>query len=94
MGDLNRVDLFRDGLPFDGDIDVDWFVQIPSADVAEKRLDFLRTPGNVYDLLKRGYGGAPIERMWKAVFRACLSYDVVIPTSLHGYARELGVVIP
>lgn len=92
-GDLiNRVDLFRSGFPFEGEIDVEWFVKIPNAHTAEKRLEFLRTPRNIAELIKRGYEGEALERMWKAVYRSCLTYDVPIPKAQHGHARDIGVM--
>ena len=94
MANVNPVDMFRSGLAFDGEIDIDHFVKIPSADLAREKLDFLRTPRNVHELMRRGYGGPALERMWKAVYRACVSFDIPIPTELWHHARELGVVIP
>ena len=82
------------GIPFDGAIDMDYFVKVPNAFVAQARLDFLVQQSNIHELLRRGYGGAALEAMWKAVYRACLAYGVSIPTDQQGHARELGVIIP
>jgi hypothetical protein len=90
---VNRLDLFRSGIPFEGEIDVDWFVTIPNQQTAETRLRFLRTSRNIEELISRGYGGEALDRMWKAVYRSCLVYGVPIPRAQHGHARELGVVI-
>lgn len=90
---VNPIDLFRTGISFDGEFDVAWFKNIPSADAATKRLTFLNTPRNVFELTKRGYGGPALNEMWKAVFRACVSFDVPIPTELHHLASELGVFV-
>ena len=81
-------------LDADQDIDVDWFVKIPNRSVAQARLDFLRTPGNIFDLLKQGYGGESIDRMWRSVYRACIGFGEPIPGSLEHHAQELGVIIP
>lgn len=90
---INRIDVFQDGIPFEGEVDVEWFLQIPNYDVASARLEFLRTPGNISDLLKRGHGGEDIERMWKAVYRACIGFDVPLPLTAQAHARELGIVV-
>lgn len=90
---MNVLDLFRVGIPFDGDIDVEHFVTIRTAAEAQARLDFLRSKAVIAELMRRGYGGPCLNRMWKAVYRGCLAYGVAIPTSLHGHARMLGVEI-
>lgn len=90
---VNPIEMFRGALVFEGEIDVEWFTKIPSASAAQARLDFLRTPSNVYELRKRGYGGPALDRMWKAVYRACISFEVSIPSELHHHASELGIVI-
>jgi hypothetical protein len=82
------------GIPFDGDIDVAYFVKMPNAFVAQQRLDFMVRQSNIHELLRRGYGGAALTAMWLATYRACLAYGVSIPTDQQGHARELGVVIP
>lgn len=90
---VNPVEMFRGAISFPGDFDVDWFCKVPSADAASARLDFLRTPSNIFELRRRGYAGAPLDRMWRSVYRACLSFDVPIPSELHHHAEELGVVV-
>jgi hypothetical protein len=90
---VNPVELFRDGIPFEGEIDVRWFLQIPNADVASARLDWMAVPGNISELLKRGYEDV-LPEMWKAVFRACIGYGVPIPEGLKGLAGEYGIVVP
>ena len=93
---VNPLDVFRDGtgLEPNQDIDVDWFVQIPNRSVARARLDFLRTPGNIFDLMKNGYGGQPLDRMWKAVYRACIGFGEPLPDYLDHHAESLGVIVP
>lgn len=81
-------------IQFEGDIDVDWFCEVPNGQVARERLEFLCNPTNITELMKRGYGGAPLTRMWQAVYRACLAFDEPIPTMKKGHAESLGVSIP
>jgi hypothetical protein len=85
--------IFQGGIPFEGDIDVDWFCDIPNAHVARKRLEWLSSPSIIAELGRRGYHGAPLNRMWKAVYRACLSFDEPIPSTRRGHAETLGVRI-
>lgn len=91
---VNPIEMFRGGIPFEGDIDVPWFTKVPNASVAQDRLAFLQSPSNVAELMRRGYGGDPLNAMWKAVYRACATYGVVVPSSMKGHARELGVELP
>lgn len=86
--------MFQSGIPFEGDIDVDWFCNVPSGQVARQRLEWLSNGANVAELMRRGYGGAPLTRMWKAIYRACVAFDEPIPSSRHGHAESLGVRIP
>lgn len=88
------INVFSQGIPFDGDIDVDWFCNIPSAAAASARLDFLRAPLNQSELMKRGYGHGPMDRMWASVYRACIGFGVPIPSELRHHADLLGVIIP
>jgi len=88
------LEQYVSGIPFDGDIDVEYFGKLPNAHVAQQRLDFMLNQANIHELLRRGYGGAPLTTMWLATYRACLSYGVSIPTDQQGHARELGVIIP
>lgn len=90
---INPINMFRSGIAIDGDFDVEWFCTIPSASAAEARLLFLRTPRNIHELIKRGYGGPALDRMWKSVYRGCLQFNVPIPTELHQHADQLGVVV-
>lgn len=76
------------------DFDVDWFSDVQSADVARKRLDFLRSPGNIYKLREHGFAGPALDRMWRAVLRACISYGIPLPTTQIHLAQELGIVVP
>lgn len=82
------------GIPFEGDIDVDWFCDVPNGHVARKRLEFLSQPANVSELMKRGYGGEPLTRMWRAVYQACVAHGEPIPSARHGHAEQLGVRVP
>lgn len=87
------ANLFKGDL-VDGEIDVDWFCMIKSEGAARARLEFMRTPKNIFALRKRGYGGEPLNRMWKAVFRGCIAHGVPIPSELNHLASELGVIVP
>lgn len=87
-------EFFQSGIQFEGDFDVDWFCKVTSETVARKRLEFLRTPKNIFELRRRGYGGPALDRMWRAVLRGCLSFQVPIPSELHHHASELGIIIP
>lgn len=89
---INLLDLFRGGVPFEGEFDVDWFVNIPSQAAAEERLAFITNQRNVSELIKRGYGGQPMERMYRAVYRACIGYGVPLTDSAKHHASTLGVV--
>jgi len=86
---------YADGTDFDwDDFDVDWFCDVPSADVAKQRLDFLSTAGNIYKLRDHGYAGPALDRMWKAILRKCISYAIPLtPTQIH-IGQELGIVVP
>lgn len=93
MAYVSPLEMFRGGIPFEGDIDVEYFVTVRNAQQAKDRLDFLRDKSVIAELMRRGYEGPALERMWKAVYRGCLAYDVPIPPSLHGHARMLGVEV-
>jgi len=91
---VNPINLFRGSIPFEGEFDVDWFCKIPSESAARLRLDFLRTPKNIFELRNRGYGGPALNRMWREVFRACAGFGVPVHTELRHLASELGVILP
>ena len=74
--------------------DVDWFCSIQNKQVAEKRYNFLRNPVVIHQFVQHGYAGEPIERMWKAVLRACVSYGIPLAAHHEHLAEEYGVVIP
>lgn len=86
---------YSDETDFDWDqFDVDWFCDVHSADLARKRLTFLSTPGNIFKLQKHGYGGPALNRMWRAVLRACISYAVPLNARQIHMADSLGVIVP
>lgn len=93
MAYVNHLDLFRAGIPFEGDIDVEHFVTVRNEREAQDRLDFLRSRLVIAELMRRGYDGPALDRMWRAVYRGCLAYGVPVPGALHGHARLLGVEI-
>jgi len=83
------------GEDFDWDtFNVDWFCEIGSEDVARARLEFLYSPGNVYKLCGHGFGGPPLNRMWRAVLRAALAYGIPLKGTQKHMASELGIVVP
>lgn len=90
---INFLNTFRAGLPFEGEFDVDWFVKIPSKAAAEERLEFIRNQRNVTELINRGYGGEALNRMYRAVYRACIGYDVPLTSSMKHHASTLGVIV-
>jgi hypothetical protein len=91
---IDPISMFQGG-PFggapQGAIDLEAFEKITSADLAFKRLNWLRN----YDVVLRGFHApSDMQRMWRAVFRSSLAYGSPIPTDMIPYARALGVVIP
>jgi len=86
---------YSDETDFDwDDFNVEWFCRVDSAEVAQARLDFLRSPGNIYKLQAHGYGGPAVQRMWRSVLRACIGYSIPLaPAQVH-MAQELGIVVP
>jgi hypothetical protein len=81
-----------DKIPFDGPLDVDYFCDIPNADVARRCMAFLKDGSNEIELAKR-HVTSDIHRMWKATFRAYLAHGIALSDNDKQYARMLGVVI-
>lgn len=79
-------------IPFEGPLDIDYFCDIPNAEVARRCLAFLSDGTNEIEINKR-HVMSDIHRMWKATFRACLSYGVPLSANNKQYARMLGVAI-
>lgn len=95
---MEELDIFRstysDESDFNwDDFDVDWFCDVQNQDVAQQRLDFLRSPGNIYKLRHHGYGGAALDRMWKAVLRAAIGYGIPLDETQKHVAQELGIFV-
>lgn len=76
------------------DFDVNWFCDVQNAEVARARLDFLRSPGNIYKLNRHGYGGPAVQRMWRSVLRACLGFGIQLDVPQIHMAQELGIIVP
>jgi len=92
--DLNYFeDIFNVGIPFDGKIDIDYFISIPNADTARRALRFINDQNNEFELRKR-HGQDDIVKLWRGVFRGCIAHGVEIPADLKGYAKRLGIVVP
>lgn len=86
---------YSDETEFNWDeFDVDWFCDIKNADVAQARLDFLRSPGNIYKLRHHGFAGPALERMWRSVLRACVGYSIPLTSTQTHMAQELGIILP
>lgn len=86
-------DVFAQGMPFDGPIDLDYFENIPNKDIAERALAFLNDQANEFDLRKY-HAQSDITRLWRATFRACIRYQVSLTAEQHSFALRLGVVVP
>jgi len=90
---IPEVDVFNQGLPFDGPIDVKHLENIPNADVAQRTLAFMSDRGNEFDLYQR-HTPADVARMWRATFRACLTHGVPVTRRQQGFAQRLGIIFP
>ena len=85
---------YSDDSDFNWDnFDVVWFCDISNADVAQRRLDFLRQAGNIYKLRRHGFGGPALDRMWRSVLRACVSFSIPLTTTQQHMAQEFGIVL-
>ena len=82
-----------EGHPEIESINIDHFVDIQSADIAARRLEYLRSPRNIAHLVKHGYGGEPVNRMWRGVIRGCIAHGVPLPSPVKQHAAILGVVV-
>lgn len=80
-------------LPFEGPIDIDYLLDIPSADAARKALAFLDDRVNEIELHKR-HSSQDVERMWRGVLRACIGFGVPLRKDQQAYAKQLGIVLP
>lgn len=95
---MKEADIFRttysDESDFNWDaFDVDWFCDVQNRDVAQQRLDFLRTAGNIFKLRQHGFAGAPLDRMWRSVLRAAIGYGIPLDETQKHIAQELGIFV-
>jgi len=86
-------DIFNVGIPFEGKIDVGYFIDIPNADIARRALRFLSDQNNEFELRAR-HPEDDMLRLWRGVFRGCIAHGVEIPADLKGYAKRLGIIVP
>jgi hypothetical protein len=86
-------DLFNVGIPFEGKIDVAYFIKIPNADIARRALRFLSDQNNEFELRAR-HSEDDLHRLWRGTFRGCIAHGVEIPADLKGFCKRLGVVVP
>lgn len=77
-------------IPFEGPLDVSYFLDQPSADVARRALEFLSDRGNEIEVHRRN-GTAELERMWRGTLRSCLGHGVPLSDDQRLYAAALGV---
>lgn len=82
-----------DLLAFEGKLDIDYLLDIPNADVAQRALDFMDNQINEMELAKR-HTPAELQRMWKGVLRAAIAHGVPLTTTQATYAKVLGIVLP
>jgi hypothetical protein len=79
-------------IPFEGEIDIDYLLDIPNAEVARRAYEFLKDRNNQIELFKR-HGQEDMQRMWRGVLRGCIAHGVPLPDNHLKYARMLGVAI-
>lgn len=79
-------------IPFDGKVDIAYFLDQPNAEVARRALEFLSDQGNEIELRKR-HGAADIEQLWRGTLRSCVGHGVPLSDSQRLYAAALGVAL-
>jgi hypothetical protein len=82
-----------DLIPFEGKIDIDYLLDIPNRDIAQRALDFMNNQINEIELSKR-HSYPDMQRMWKGVLRACIAHGVPLTQNQAHYAKSLGIVLP
>lgn len=80
-------------IPFDGKLDVGYFLDIPNADVARRAIAFLSDQVNEIELHNR-HSSTEVEQMWAGTLRACLAHGVELTPEQALYAKTLGIVLP
>jgi hypothetical protein len=91
------TDVFRgagiDDLSIENGVKLDYFMNLPNASAAIEALDLIMNPAAILTLGKV-HTEDEINRMKRAVFRACISHGVPLPSRAVVQARMLGVVVP
>ena len=80
-------------VPFDGPIDIEYLIDIPSRSAGQAAIDFLSNQANEITLQKH-HGYADMIRMWKGVLRGCIAHGVPLTPNQEAYAGVLGIVLP
>ncbi len=80
-------------IPFEGRLDVDYFLDIPNRSVAERCLAFMHDQVNEIELAKR-MTPPELKRMWLGTLRACIAHGVPLTPEDASYGKLLGVVMP
>jgi hypothetical protein len=78
-------------IPFDGKIDVAYFLDQPNAEVARRALSFLADQVNEIELHKR-HSSAEVESLWRGTLRSCVAHGVELTPDQRLYAVALGIV--
>jgi hypothetical protein len=87
MGNGLTEDLVKNG------IDLDYFVDIPSASVAVKALDYVSNPAFIA-MLVPNHSEKEIADLKRKVYRSCIAYGVPLPSRCVIEARMLDVIVP
>lgn len=96
MGD-RYIDAFRgsgiDDELMEKGLDIEYLTHIPNASVAHDALDLIMNPAAVA-LLGKHHTEPEINQIKRAIFRACITHDVPLPSAAAREARLLGVIVP
>lgn len=74
-------------------LDIDYFLDIPNADVATRALDHVANPSFIATIAPH-HSHEDIARLKRGVYRACITHGVPLPSRCVIEARGLDVIVP
>ena len=74
-------------------LDIDYFLDIPNADIATRALDHVANPAFIATIAAH-HSHADIAKLKRGVYRACIEHGVPLPSRCVIEARMLDVIVP